>query len=41
MKATNSMMTNIEGLYAFGEVNYQYHGAGGRGERPAELHLRR
>ena len=21
------MMTNIEGLYAFGEVNYQYHGA--------------
>jgi succinate dehydrogenase / fumarate reductase flavoprotein subunit len=20
------MMTNIEGLYAFGEVNYQYHG---------------
>jgi len=25
--APNSMMTNIEGLYAFGEVNYQYHGA--------------
>ncbi len=24
--ATNSMMTNIPGLYAFGEVNYQYHG---------------
>ncbi len=24
--ATNSMMTNITGLYAFGEVNYQYHG---------------
>jgi len=24
--AGNSMMTNIEGLYAFGEVNYQYHG---------------
>ncbi len=24
--ATNNMMTNIEGLYAFGEVNYQYHG---------------
>jgi succinate dehydrogenase / fumarate reductase flavoprotein subunit len=24
--APNSMMTNIEGLYAFGEVNYQYHG---------------
>jgi succinate dehydrogenase / fumarate reductase flavoprotein subunit len=23
----NSMTTNIEGLYAFGEVNYQYHGA--------------
>ncbi|MEX0774803.1 MAG: FAD-binding protein [Phycisphaeraceae bacterium] len=22
-----NMMTNIEGLYAFGEVNYQYHGA--------------
>jgi len=25
--APNSMMTNIEGLYAFGEANYQYHGA--------------
>ena len=25
--ATDNMMTNIEGLYAFGEVNYQYHGA--------------
>ena len=25
--APNSMMTNITGLYAFGEVNYQYHGA--------------
>lgn len=25
--AANSMMTNIEGLYAFGEVNYQFHGA--------------
>lgn len=25
-RATNNMMTNIEGLYAFGEVNYQYHG---------------
>jgi succinate dehydrogenase / fumarate reductase flavoprotein subunit len=24
--APNSMMTNITGLYAFGEVNYQYHG---------------
>jgi len=24
--APNSMMTNIDGLYAFGEVNYQYHG---------------
>ncbi len=24
--APNSMMTNINGLYAFGEVNYQYHG---------------
>jgi len=24
--APNSMMTNVEGLYAFGEVNYQYHG---------------
>ena len=24
--APNSMMTNIPGLYAFGEVNYQYHG---------------
>lgn len=24
--APNSMTTNIEGLYAFGEVNYQYHG---------------
>ncbi|QDU34227.1 Fumarate reductase flavoprotein subunit [Poriferisphaera corsica] len=22
-----NMMTNVEGLYAFGEVNYQYHGA--------------
>ncbi len=27
MGAANSMMTNIPGLYAFGEVNYQYHGA--------------
>jgi succinate dehydrogenase / fumarate reductase flavoprotein subunit len=25
--APNSMMTNIDGLYAFGEANYQYHGA--------------
>ncbi|HMN97148.1 MAG TPA: succinate dehydrogenase flavoprotein subunit [Phycisphaerales bacterium] len=25
--APNSMMTNVPGLYAFGEVNYQYHGA--------------
>ncbi|WP_432797217.1 succinate dehydrogenase flavoprotein subunit [Poriferisphaera sp. WC338] len=25
--APNNMMTNIQGLYAFGEVNYQYHGA--------------
>jgi len=25
--APNSMMTNIPGLFAFGEVNYQYHGA--------------
>ncbi len=25
--AANNMMTNIAGLYAFGEVNYQYHGA--------------
>jgi len=25
--APNNMMTNIKGLYAFGEVNYQYHGA--------------
>jgi len=25
--APNNMMTNISGLYAFGEVNYQYHGA--------------
>jgi len=25
--APNNMMTNVEGLYAFGEVNYQYHGA--------------
>jgi succinate dehydrogenase / fumarate reductase flavoprotein subunit len=25
--ATNNMMTNLSGLYAFGEVNYQYHGA--------------
>jgi succinate dehydrogenase / fumarate reductase flavoprotein subunit len=25
--ATNNMMTNVAGLYAFGEVNYQYHGA--------------
>jgi succinate dehydrogenase / fumarate reductase flavoprotein subunit len=24
--ASNNMMTNIQGLYAFGEVNYQYHG---------------
>ena len=24
--APNSMMTNVPGLYAFGEVNYQYHG---------------
>ena len=25
--APNSMMTSVNGLYAFGEVNYQYHGA--------------
>jgi succinate dehydrogenase flavoprotein subunit len=25
--APDNMMTNITGLYAFGEVNYQYHGA--------------
>ncbi len=25
--AANSMSTNVAGLYAFGEVNYQYHGA--------------
>ena len=25
--APNNMMTNIAGLYAFGEVNYNYHGA--------------
>ncbi len=25
--APGNMMTNVEGLYAFGEVNYQYHGA--------------
>jgi len=25
--APNNMMTNVPGLYAFGEVNYQYHGA--------------
>lgn len=25
--ARNNMMTNVPGLYAFGEVNYQYHGA--------------
>ena len=25
--APNNMMTNVGGLYAFGEVNYQYHGA--------------
>lgn len=25
--AANNMMTNVKGLYAFGEVNYQYHGA--------------
>ena len=25
--AANNMMTNVAGLYAFGEVNYQYHGA--------------
>jgi succinate dehydrogenase / fumarate reductase flavoprotein subunit len=25
--APNTMMTNIPGLYAFGEANYQYHGA--------------
>ena len=25
--APGNMMTNIRGLYAFGEVNYQYHGA--------------
>ncbi len=24
--APNNMMTNIDGLYAFGEANYQYHG---------------
>ena len=25
--APNNMMTNVPGLYAFGEANYQYHGA--------------
>jgi succinate dehydrogenase/fumarate reductase flavoprotein subunit len=25
--AMNNMMTNIEGIYAFGEVNFAYHGA--------------
>ena len=25
--APNNMMTNVQGLYAFGEVNYNYHGA--------------
>jgi succinate dehydrogenase / fumarate reductase flavoprotein subunit len=25
--APNNMMTNVEGLYAFGEVNFAYHGA--------------
>ncbi len=25
--APNNMMTNVRGLYAFGECNYQYHGA--------------
>ena len=25
--ATNNMMTNVKGLYAFGEVNFAYHGA--------------
>ncbi|MFO0828687.1 MAG: succinate dehydrogenase flavoprotein subunit [Phycisphaerales bacterium] len=25
--APNNMLTNVTGLYAFGEVNYQYHGA--------------
>ncbi len=25
--APNNMMTNVRGLYAFGEVNFQYHGA--------------
>jgi succinate dehydrogenase / fumarate reductase flavoprotein subunit len=25
-EAPNNMMTNLTGLYAFGEVNYQYHG---------------
>ncbi len=25
--APNNMMTNVQGLYAFGEVNYQFHGA--------------
>ncbi len=25
--APNNMMSNLQGLYAFGEVNYQYHGA--------------
>ncbi len=27
MGAANNMMTDLKGLYAFGEVNYQYHGA--------------
>ena len=27
MGAPDNMMTNVRGLYAFGEVNYQYHGA--------------
>ena len=41
-RARWNMMTNIPGLYAFGEVNYQYHGATRLGrQRPAVVHLRR
>ena len=36
----NSMMTGIPGLFAFGEANYQYHGATRLGANALLVHLR-
>jgi hypothetical protein len=39
--AATNMMTNIEGLYAFGEVNFAYHGANRLAPTPCSRALRR